>query len=212
MSTPKPLYRGALHQAAFFLALVGTGLLARLARPGIQSSSAAIFGGSLVVLFGTSALYHRVRWGHGALRWMQRLDHSAIFASIAGGFTPLFALVPSEGGGHGALAAMWIGAAAGAVASFGWPHARPWVRTSQCVALGSLGVCLAVPRAASVGVTTIALLVATGVVYAIGGLVYATRRPDPLPRVFGYHEVFHALIVLGSVSLFAHVALVLART
>jgi hemolysin III len=210
--TSKPLYRGASHQAAFFLALVGTGLLARLARPGIQSISATIFGGSFVVLFGTSAIYHRVHWGIGALRWMRRLDHSAIFVSIAGSFTPLFALVPSAGGGHGALAAMWFGALAGGVASFAWPHARPWVRTSQCVALGSLGVCLAVPRAGSVGTTTIALLVATGVIYAVGGLVYATRRPDPLPRVFGYHEVFHALIVLGSVSLFAHVAFVLGRT
>jgi hemolysin III len=183
-----------------------------MARPGIPSISAAIFGGSLVVLFGTSALYHRVRWSPGALRWMRRLDHSAIFVSIAGGFTPLFALVPSADGGHGALEAMWIGAAAGGVASFAWPHARPWVRTSQCVVLGTLGVCLAVPRAGSVGLTTIALLVAAGVIYAVGGVVYATRRPDPLPRVFGYHEVFHALIVLGSVSLFAHVALVLGRT
>jgi hemolysin III len=209
----KPLLRGVSHQAAFFLSLIATVVLLRHAREGSQAISTSIFGGSLVFLFGTSALYHRLSWGPGALRWMRRLDHSAIFVSVAGGFTPLFALVPAASGAHhGALVAIWMGAGAGVVTSFAWSYAPEWIRTAQCVVLGGLGIALALTRVGSVGALTLAPLIAAGVLYAVGGLVYATKRPDPVPRVFGYHEVFHVLIVLGSVPLFCHVAIVLRNT
>jgi hemolysin III len=212
ISTSKPLLRGASHQVAFFLALLATAWLLRVARLGPQAMFTSIFGGSLVVLFGTSALYHRVRWRPGTLRWMQRLDHSAIFVAIAGGFTPLFGLVHAGERGHGALLAIWLGALVGIVVSFAWPDSPGWVKTSLCILVGLVGAGPAIERVAAVGVQTIAPLLAAGLIYAVGGFVYATRRPDPYPRVFGYHEVFHALIILGTVPLFAHVALVLEQT
>ncbi len=205
----KPLLRGVSHQIAFFVALVATTRLVAWARPGAPSRAALVFGSSMVALLGTSALYHRRNWTDEARMLMRRLDHAAIFVLIAGGYTPLFALVPSRAGGHGALAAIWIGAGLGVAKSLAWPRAPKWVTALLCVALGWMVVGQVADRAAAVGGACIALLVAAGVVYSLGAVVYATKRPDPFPRVFGYHEVFHALVIAASVCLFAHVALVL---
>ncbi|HEY3815887.1 MAG TPA: hemolysin III family protein [Polyangiaceae bacterium] len=206
---PKPELRGVSHQVAFFLAAVGTMALVRLAHPGVQRWCTAVFGGSLVVLFGVSALYHRVRWRPRALRWMRRLDHSAVLVAMAGGFTPLFALVPSTRGGHGALAVIWIGAGIGVLRAFVWPDAPPWIVVAVSVAVGWACAGQVVDRLASVGPWIIGSFVASGLLYTIGGGVLATKRPDPLPRLFGYHEVFHAFVVAGTATLFAHVAMLL---
>lgn len=205
----KPLLRGVSHQIAFFVALVATTQLVAWARPGAASRAALVFGSSMVALFGTSALYHRRNWTDEARMLMRRLDHAAIFVLIAGGYTPLFALVPSHAGGHGALAAIWIGAGLGVAKSLAWPRAPKWLTALLCVGLGWMVVGQVADRASAVGGACIALLVAAGVVYSLGAVVYATKRPDPFPRVFGYHEVFHALVIAASVCLFAHVALVL---
>jgi hemolysin III len=205
----RPRLRGVSHQLAFILAAVTTLALLRVARPGIQWWATVVFGASLVALFGISALYHRVSWRPEAQQWMRRLDHSAVFVAMAGGHTPLFALVPSAGGGHGALAAIWIGAGIGVVRALAWPDAPSWVAASLCVALGWVCAGQVLDRVPGAGGPTIAVFVASGLVYTVGAVVYATRRPDPAPRVFGYHEVFHALIVAGTALLFGHVALVL---
>jgi hemolysin III len=205
----KPLLRGVSHQIAFFIALVATTQLVLSARAGGPSRAALVFGASMVALFGTSALYHRRNWTDEARMLMRRLDHAAIFVLIAGGYTPLFALVPSSAGGHGALAAIWIGAGLGVAKSLAWPRAPKWVTALLCVGLGWMVVGQVIDRAAAVGSTCIGLLVAAGTVYSLGAGVYATKRPDPLPRVFGYHEVFHALVIAASACLFAHVVLVL---
>jgi hemolysin III len=188
-SASKPLLRGVSHQIAFFIALV--------------------FGASMVALFGTSALYHRVHWSDAARMRLRRLDHAAIFVLIAGGYTPLFGLVRSSQGGHGALIAIWVGAGIGVLKSLFWSGAPKWVTALLCVALGWMVVGQVIDRTAVVGGLTVGLLVACGVVYSLGAVVYAVRRPDPRPLVFGYHEVFHALVVIASVLLFAHVVLVL---
>jgi hemolysin III len=206
---PRPRLRGVSHQIAFVLAVGATLALVREARPGASSLWAGVFGASLVALFGTSALYHRVIWRPGARRWMQRLDHSAVIVSIAGGYTPLLAVVPSQGGGHGALAVTWVGAAVGVARAVAWPHAPAWVSASLGIVLGSIGVGQVLDRAAAAGTTAVALFVASGLIYIVGAIVYVTKRPDPSPRVFGYHEVFHALIVAGTVLLFVHASLVL---
>lgn len=143
---------------------------------------------------------------------MRRLDHSAIFILIAGGYTPLFALVPSTAGGHGALVAIWIGSLIGVSKSLLWPSAPKWMTALFCVALGWMVVGQVVDRARVVGSLSVGLLVASGIVYSLGALVYALKRPDPFPRVFGYHEVFHALVILASICLFAHVVTVLRVT
>lgn len=208
----KPLLRGVSHQGAFFVALAATIALVSSAHTAASARAALVFGASLALLFGTSALYHRVDWRPAARRRMRRLDHAAIFVLIAGGYTPLFALVPSQAGGHGALAAVWLGAALGVLKSLAWPDAPKWVMALLCLGLGWTVAGQVWDRAPAVGTACVALIVLSGVVYSLGAVVYALKRPDPLPRVFGYHEVFHALVVVASGCLFAHVTLVLRAT
>lgn len=205
----KPLLRGVSHQISFFIAIAATAILVSRAATPEVAKAALVFGASLVLLFGTSACYHRIDWTPPARARMRRLDHAAIFMLIGGGYTPLFALVPSPSGGHGALAAIWVGAAVGVVKSLAWPHAPKWLTALLCVAIGWMVIFQVMGRTPMVGSTCVSLLVAAGVTYSVGALVYAMKRPDPLPRVFGYHEIFHLLVVLASVFLFAHVALVI---
>jgi hemolysin III len=208
LAPEKPLLRGVSHQIAFFVALVAGGALVMSARSTGAAVAAAVFAASLALLFGTSALYHRVHWSPEQRRRMRRLDHAAIFTLIAGGYTPLFALVPSSAGGHAALAVIWIGAGLGVVKSLLWADAPKWVTALLCVVLGWTVAGQVIDRAPTVGWLAVALLVACGVVYSLGAVVYALRRPDPFPKVFGYHEVFHAIVIVASACLFAHVALV----
>ncbi len=205
----KPLFRGVSHQAAFFVAVLATSLLVSRARSEAAARAALVFGGSLVTLFGVSALYHRVQWTPAARQRMRRLDHAAIFVLIAGGYTPLFSLVPSTQGGHGALVAIWTGASVGVIKSLAWPHAPKWITALLCVGLGWAVIGQVVDRASRVGWWPLGFLVASGAIYSAGAVVYALRRPDPFPKVFGYHEVFHAIVILASVCLFTHVVLVM---
>ena len=191
----KPLLRGVSHQIAFFAAIVATCALVLGARSGTAARAALVFGSSLVTLFGISALYHRVNWDPAQRQRMRRLDHAAIFILIAGGYTPLFALVPSSGGGGSSSSA-----------STAVPK---WVTALFCVTLGWTVVGYVVERAPAVGWLAVGMLIACGVIYSLGALVYALRRPDPFPKVFGYHEVFHAIVIVASVCLFAHVVLVI---
>ncbi len=205
----KPLLRGVSHQVAFFVALAATAWLV-LAHPSASRAS-LVFGAALSLLFGTSALYHRVRWSPEARLRMRRLDHAAIFVLIGGGYTPLFALVPSRAGGHGALVAIWVGALFGVVKSLAWPNAPKWATATLCVILGWTVIGQVIERAPIVGWGSIGWLIASGVIYSAGAVVYALKRPDPVPRVFGYHEVFHALVVVASACVYLHVLLVLQR-
>jgi hemolysin III len=205
----KPRFRGVSHQVAFFVAIAATAVLVAFSPTRLSARSALVFGTTLVALFGISALYHRIDWQPVARKRMRRLDHAAIFTLIAGGYTPLFALVPSAHGGHGALLAIWIGAAIGVAKSLFWPGAPKWVTALFCVGLGWAVIGQVAERAPLVGWTTLGMLVASGVIYSLGALVYALRRPDPVPRVFGYHEVFHAIVIVASGCLFTHVAMVI---
>jgi hemolysin III len=205
----KPLLRGVSHQVSFFVAIVATAVLVMRAGTSPASTAALVFGATLVLLFGTSACYHRISWTPAARQRMRRIDHAAIFMLIAGGYTPLFALVPSPSGGHGALAAIWIGAGVGVVKSLAWPHAPKWLTALLCVAIGWMVIFQVMGRTPMVGTTCVGLLVASGITYSVGALVYALKRPDPWPRVFGYHEIFHLLVVVASGFLFAHVSLVI---
>ncbi len=208
-SPEKPLLRGVSHQLAFFAAVAAGAALVLRAKSPAAGAVSFVFGASLALLFGTSALYHRVHWSPAQRLRMRRLDHSAIFILIAGGYTPLFGLVPSSAGGHGALWVIWIGAALGVIKSIFWAHAPNWVTALFCVGLGWTVAGQVVDRAPAVGALAVGMLIFCGVVYSLGALVYALRKPDPFPKVFGYHEVFHAIVIVASVCLFAHVVLVL---
>jgi len=214
----KPLLRGVSHEVAFYVSLAGTALLAHTATGAHDAAArhralfaALVYGASLAAQLGVSALYHRVTWSAAARARMRRLDHAAIFVLIAGSYTPLFTLVPdARGDATHAATIVWLGAALGVVKSLVWPHAPKWLTALVCVALGWAVIGQVVARAPAVGWTCVGLLVASGVVYSAGASVYALKRPNPLPATFGYHEVFHALVVAASALVYAHVTLVVS--
>ena len=184
-------------------------LAAQRSHDPLQLAGATIYGLTLLVLYSASAAYHAVP-PSPAKAMLRRLDHSAIFLLIAGGYTPLFTLTAGGGRGHGALVAIWVGASVGIVKSLAWPRAPKWVTAALCVGLGWMVTGPIVARVSLIGARATTLLIACGVVYSLGAVVYAVKRPDPRPLVFGYHEVFHALVILASVLLFAHVVAVIA--
>ena len=205
----KPLLRGVSHQIAFFIALVATAMLVTQCRTRTGAISALVCGASMVLLLGTSALYHRIDWMPIARARMRRMDHAAIFMLIGGGYTPLFALVAHPNGGHGALVAIWIGAAVGVVKSLAWPHAPKWLTALVCLVLGWMVIGQVMARTPVVGMACIGLLTVAGITYSVGAVVYALKRPNPWPRVFGYHEIFHLLVIIATACVFAHVVLVM---
>ncbi|MDQ6915019.1 MAG: hemolysin III family protein [Actinomycetota bacterium] len=205
--TVKPRLRGVSHQWAFFVSLL-TGLALVLSAPGGKATLAAgIYGASVAALFGTSALYHRITWAsEAARRWMRRLDHSMIFLLIAGTYTP-FALLSLSGGlATAILIAVWAGAGAGIVLKLVWIDAPKWLVALIYVTLGWVAVAAFPQLYDSLGVTAVAMVAAGGVLYTAGAVIYATRRPDPVPAVFGYHEVFHALVIAAAALQYAVVA------
>jgi hemolysin III len=204
---PKPRLRGVLHKWAFFASLALGASLVVFAPGGRGTVAAAIYAASVAALFGVSALYHSVDWKRPASRrWMRRLDHTMIFVLIAGSYTP-FALVVLEGPiATAILIVVWVGAAAGAVMKLAWIDAPKWLVTLIYVLLGWVGVAVFPHMLEELGVTPTAMVGAGGVLYTLGALVYALRRPDPAPTVFGYHELFHVLVIAAAAIQYAVVA------
>jgi hemolysin III len=193
----KPLLRGVSHELAAGVALAGLVALVWIA-PGPRARTAAlVYGMSLVALFSVSALYHRPVWGARALLWMRRLDHSAIFLLIAGTFTPLCLLL-GDARAHTMLAVVWAGAGVGILRALLWPKAPRALATALYLLLGWAAVPLVPAMYRELGLGPLALLAAGGLLYSVGAVIYATRRPDPFPRVFGYHEIFHALVIAAA--------------
>ena len=202
----RPRLRGVVHQWSFFVALVAGIALVVLAPAGRATLACAVYAAALCALFGTSALYHRVTWRPPARRWMRRLDHSMIFVLIAATYTPFATLVLSEPLGDVVLLGVWGGALAGIVFTLVWIQAPKWLTATAYVALGWFSL-IALPQLVErTGVGALALLAAGGVAYTAGAVVYARRRPDPRPGVFGYHELFHVLVVLAAAAHFIAVA------
>jgi hemolysin III len=204
---PKPRLRGVSHQWAFFVSLVTGTALILSAPTGKAAFVAAIYAVTVAGLFGTSALYHRITWASAAARrWMRRLDHSIIFLLIAGTYTP-FAVLSLDGAvATVILVAVWTGAAAGIVMKLFWIDAPKWLVALTYVALGWVAVAAFPQLLSDVGVTATTLVAVGGLLYTVGAVVYARRRPDPVPTVFGYHEVFHALVIAAAAVQFAAVA------
>jgi hemolysin III len=166
-----------------------------------------VYSVSLVALFGVSALYHRINWRSLTARdWMRRLDHAMIFVLIAGSYTPFAVLVL-----HGPLAiaillAVWAGALLGVAFNLVWRDAPTWVRSALYVGLGWIAVAAVPQLGAAIGIGGLALLGLGGVLYTMGAVVYSVRRPDPVPAVFGYHELFHILVIAAAALQYAVIA------
>ncbi len=208
---PVPRLRGALHAAAFPLALAAGGLLVALAPSGTARLGAAVYTITSALLFGVSAAYHRGRGPAWLRDLLHRCDHANIYLIIAGTYTPLALLALHGGVRVVVLAVIWAGAAAGTVFRVAWMHAPRWLYTSLYLALGWVALAVLPQLARGAGVAVVGLVVAGGVLYSLGGVVYALRRPDPLPGWFGFHEVFHSLTVAAYAAQYAAVFLVVYR-
>ncbi len=204
-----PRLRGVLHEYAFFAAVAAGIVLVALADDGRAKAASWLYAATLAAMFGASALYHRVRWNSVSVRaWMRRLDHSAIFLFIAGSYTP-FALLALQGAlATILLALVWAGAAAGLLLNVARIDVPTWLATLAYVALGWVGV-VALPELFSrVGLAISVLVLVGGGLYTLGALAYVLRRPDPAPAVFGYHEVFHLLVIAAAVVQYIAVSFV----
>jgi len=203
----KPRLRGVSHQWAFVVSLfLGAGLIVAAKTPE-ATLAVAIYAASLSALLGTSALYHRVDWTRPDVRrWMRRLDHSMIFFLIAGTYTPFALLVLQGPLADAILLVVWIGAIAGAIVEMVWIEHPKWVAALIYIALGWVAAVAFPELWTEMGVAGTLLVAAGGLLYTAGAVVYATQRPDPNPRVFGYHEVFHLFVILAAAAHFAAVA------
>ena len=203
---PKPRFRGVIHQWSFFVALAAGAALVAWAPAGRATFASAVYAIALAGLLGTSALYHRVTWQPRARAWLRRLDHSMIFVLIAGTYTPFAVLVLDGSVRDIVLVGVWIGAAAGIVFTLLWINAPKWLAATAYVSLGWFSI-IAVPQIAErAGAGALILLAVGGAAYTAGAVVYARRRPDPRPATFGYHEIFHVLVVVAAAAHFAAVA------
>ncbi|MFE9677515.1 hemolysin III family protein [Streptomyces sp. NPDC006259] len=191
----KPRMRGWLHAGVFPLALVGGIVLIALSRSTAAVLACSVYAVSACLLFGTSAVYHRGTWGPRGEAVLRRMDHANIFLIIAGTYTPLAVLLLSAGQQRLLLAAVWAGALAGIAFRILWIGAPRWLYTPCYIALGWVAV-FYLPEFARTGGTAVAVLViAGGLLYTAGAVVYGLKRPDPSPAWFGFHEVFHAMTI-----------------
>jgi len=193
----KPRLRGVSHQWAFFVSLATGGALISAAHGSRALIGVGVYAGSLSALLGVSALYHRVNWRPFARRFMRRLDHAMIFVLIAATNTP-FALLAL----HGKLAtailiSAWTGALCGFLVELAWREHPKWASSMIGMVLGWVGVVTLTQLPSTIGWLAVVVLALGGAVYTAGAVVYARERPNPLPGVFGYHEVFHALVLLA---------------
>lgn len=201
LAASRPRLRGWLHAGAFPISIAaGVTLVAvagstESARAGLAT---AVYALTVSLLFGTSALYHRVVWQPRARALMKRLDHSMIFVFIAGTYTPFSLLVLPHPTGAVVLGVVWGGAFVGTAIKMAQPGGPRWVSVPIYLALGWVAV-FVLPALLHAGVAALVLILAGGLVYTFGGIVYGLRRPDPAPTVFGYHEVFHLCTIVAAI-------------
>jgi hemolysin III len=195
----KPRLRGVLHKWAFAVSLVaGVGLVIEAASARARVAM-AVYAVSVAALFGTSALYHRVDWRTlGARRWMRRLDHTMIFVLIAGTYTPFALLVLHGSLGTAILIAVWCAALCGALFKLLWIDAPGWLGAATYISVGWIAVIALPDLVDRLGPPAVGILALGGILYSVGGVIYARKRPDPVPSVFGYHELFHLLVIAAA--------------
>ena len=202
----KPKLRGVSHQVAFVVSLVTGPALVAAAHRWPARLATAVYALTTTALFGVSALFHRRSWSPAGSRRMRRLDHSTIYLAIAGTYTAVAGLALRGGFRVVILAVVWTGAAAGVASKFLWNDAPAGLIAAPYVGLGWVAVVALPALYGSLGPGGIGLLVVGGALYTAGAVVYARHRPDPAPTIFGFHEVFHALVIGGAAAHYLVVA------
>jgi hemolysin III len=203
----KPRLRGVSHQWAFFASL-GAGAALILAASGPRAVIAmSIYAFSLSAMLGTSALYHRVTWTPDVRRWMRRLDHTMIFVFIAGTYTPFALLVMHGTLADAVLIVVWASAAGGLILNLVWIDSPYWVTTVVYMSTGWVAIVTLPQLWNEIGPIGVGLIALGGALYSAGAIIYARRKPDPRPQVFGYHEIFHVLVIAAAAVQYAAVAI-----
>ena len=193
-----PSLRGVSHLIAFFAALVAGPPLVASSATALAKTTSTIYVVTLVLLFGCSALLHRVAWSDASVPWLRRLDHSIIFVFIAGTYTPVTTLALGTETAGLLLTVVWIGAIVGVLVTQFWIDAPRWVTAAGYIAVGWIALAASPALWKSLGAYQFALLAAGGRLFTLGAVVYALKKPNPLPRTFGYHEVFHAMVIAAA--------------
>jgi hemolysin III len=212
VARPKPRLRGRIHQVAFWISIPAGVVLVFLAEGAMQTVVAVIYAVSLTSVFGASAAYHRGAWSDRAHRWMRRLDHSMIFVLIAGTYTPVSVLILDGPWEAVLLSLVWTGALIGVTMKMLRPDGLSITSAILYMTLGWLAV-IALPQLLHSMTTPEAILmIAGGLLYTAGAIVFASKRPDGLPEVFGYHEIWHAFMVAAATCHYVMILLVLRTT
>jgi hemolysin III len=201
----KPRLRGVFHEIGFYLAAATGAAMVVTADPGRAQVAAAIFAGCVAVCFGASAVYHRPMWRPRARAWLARLDHAGVYLLIAGSYAPFGLIVMSKGWAIPVLAIVWSGALVAILFKLLWVQAPKWLSAAIGLMLGWVGA-VAFPQLLRLSPVAVVLVAASGILYSAGAVIYARRRPDPHPHVFGYHELFHLLTVAAAACQYVVVA------
>jgi hemolysin III len=200
----RPRLRGVIHYWSFLISVATGATLIAVSASTVSATAGwatAVYGATVLGLFGVSALYHRRWWVNPTVRaWMKRLDHSMIFLFIAGTYTPFTLLAMPQPTGYVVLTIVWSGAVLGVALKLLWPNAPRWLGTPIYIALGWVAIFVLPELLHQAGVAALVLLLVGGAFYTLGAVFYATRWPNPWPRVFGHHEFFHAATVLAALS------------
>ncbi|MDO9352664.1 MAG: hemolysin III family protein [Solirubrobacteraceae bacterium] len=203
----KPSLRGVSHQWALLVAVVAGTALVVATPAGSSRLAVAVYVASLCGMLGASASYHRIDWSPRCEGAARRLDHSMIFVLVAGTYTPFAVLVMDGPMADAVLVSVWSAALLGVVFTTAFTNPPTWLRTGLCAALGWASLIAAPQLIDHAGLGAAGLLLLGGLLYTAGGVVYVRQRPDPVPHVFGFHEVFHVLVLAASAVHFAAVAI-----
>jgi len=206
---PKPKLRGWLHAVMFPLAVVAGIVLVARAETRDAGIAAVIFATTAVLLFGSSALLHRGSWTPRVKGLLRRMDHSNIYLIIAGTYTPFAVLSLPPSKGRSLLLIVWIGALAGVIFRVFWIGAPRWLYTSVYVVIGWVAIFFLPDLIAGAGLTVVVLIAVGGVLYSVGAVIYGLKRPNPSPRWFGFHEVFHSLTIAAFTVHYVAVSIVI---
>ena len=201
-----PMLRGVSHALAVPVALAAAAILVAVAEPGPARIAALVYGAGMCALFSGSALFHRLRCSPQVRSLLARIDHSAIYIFLAASYTPIALLVLDDWQRLTVLSVVWGGALGGVVLSVAWVTAPRLLFTITYLVYGWIALLVSPQLFALMETTPLLLFLAGGVLYSAGAVVYATKRPNPWPSTFGFHEVFHALVVAAAVTHFVAMA------